>query len=122
VNLAVTGPWRSVDVFLRVLALTRTRYTPPTDYRRELEAFPVDGDGLRCEPEEAAGVRLVGREGNVTLRAGDALAQVTRAVRQVIPPGAPVDRDDVRSWSQDILEYVQTVSATTLPPDRPASA
>jgi len=122
VNVAVTGPWRSVELFLRVLSMARTRFTPPTDYRRELEAFPIDAHGYRCEPEAAAGVRLVGRSDAVTLRAGDDLDRVIQAVRRVIPTGAPVGRDEVRSWGQDVLEYVQTVSATIFPPDRPASA
>jgi len=122
VNAAVTGPWRSVDVFLRVLSLARNRYTPPTDYRRELEAFPVDADGLRCDPEGAAGVRLVGRGDTIILRAGDTLDRILRAINAVIPASAPVDTEARRTWGQDVLEYVQTVSATTLPPDRPASA
>lgn len=121
-NLAITGPWHSVDLLLKVLNLARNRYTPPTDYRRELEAFPVDADGLRCPAEEAAGVRLCGRRGTVILRAGDSPESVIEAVRAVIPADAPVAPGERRSWAMDVLEYVQTVSAATLPPDRPASA
>ena len=58
----------------------------------------------------------------VVLCAGETPENVLIAVRSVIPSGAPVDPGEIRTWSQDILEYVQTIAATLLPPDQPANA
>ena len=82
----------------------------------------MDVQGYRCAPESSTGVKLVGRQGAVVLCAGDTPENVLIAVRSVIPPGAPVDPGEIRTWSQDILEYVQTIAATLLPPDQPANA
>jgi hypothetical protein len=121
-NLALHGPWHSIDLLLKALSLARNRYTPPTDYRRELEAFPVDAQGLRCDAEEARAVRLCGRAGTELLLPESSLAEVSAAVSRVLPVGVPVEAHVRGEWAVDVLDYLRTVLTAAALPPTPASA
>jgi len=88
---------------------TRRQFTPPTDYRRELVVYPVDGAGRRCAPLVADGLRFCGRAGTRVLSMGANVAHMLEAIEAVVPD-AQRRRQDMKRWSVDVLGYAQSLT------------
>jgi hypothetical protein len=94
--------------------MTPAHYTPPTDYRRELLAFPVDGDGNRCPPGRAVAIRVCGRLDccDVPLSVWywqSPIPPVTTVIRGVVPYDARPDAGALQGWAEGLWRYLGVV-------------
>ena len=97
--------------------MTPAHFTPPTDYRRELLAFPVDALGNRCPPGRAVAIRVCGRLDCCDLSLWvwywqSPISQITAVIRQVVPGDALPDEEVLwEEWAKGLWRYLGVVEA-----------
>ena len=85
------------------------QFTPPTDYRREVLAYPVDGEGLRCDLRLAESLRVSGRAGTRVVSLNTEIGVLRAAITAVVPAASRARAPALNLWSADLHDYARSV-------------